>query len=127
MTEPGAGSDLAGMRSNAQDMGDHWLLNGSKTYISNGINADVVVVAAKVAGAEKAHSMVLLIVERGMEGFERGRNLKKMGLPAQDMPLTARSKLTETRSESSRSADEWAETASERISFRVPPAMILRR
>ncbi len=84
MTEPGAGSDLAGMRSNAQDMGDHWLLNGSKTYISNGINADVVVVAAKVAGAEKAHSMVLLILERGMEGFERGRNLKKMGLPAQD-------------------------------------------
>ena len=84
MTEPGAGSDLAGMRTTAEDKGDHFLLNGSKTYISNGINADVVVVAAKLAGAEKRHAMVLLIVERGMEGFERGRNLKKMGLPAQD-------------------------------------------
>lgn len=84
MTEPAAGSDLASMRTTAKDTGDHWLLNGSKTYISNGINADVVIVAAKVAGAEKKHSMVLLIVERGMEGFERGRNLKKMGLPAQD-------------------------------------------
>lgn len=84
MTEPGAGSDLAGMRTTAEDKGDHFLLNGSKTYISNGINADVVIVAAKVAGAEKKHAMVLLIVERGMEGFERGRNLKKMGMPAQD-------------------------------------------
>ncbi len=84
MTEPGAGSDLAGMRTTAEDKGDHFLLNGSKTYISNGINADVVIVAAKLAGAEKKHAMVLLIVERGMEGFERGRNLKKMGMPAQD-------------------------------------------
>lgn len=84
MTEPGAGSDLAGMRTTAEDRGDHFLLNGSKTYISNGINADVMIVAAKLAGAEKKHSMVLLIVERGMEGFARGRNLKKMGLPAQD-------------------------------------------
>jgi acyl-CoA dehydrogenase len=84
MTEPGAGSDLSGMRSVAQDNGDHFVLNGSKTYISNGINADVVIVAAKLAGAEKKHAMVLLILERGMEGFERGRNLKKMGQPAQD-------------------------------------------
>ena len=84
MTEPGAGSDLSGTRTSAEDKGDHFLLNGSKTYISNGINADVVVVAAKVAGADSKHAMVLLIVERGMEGFERGRNLKKMGLPAQD-------------------------------------------
>ncbi|MGX1352099.1 acyl-CoA dehydrogenase [Bradyrhizobium elkanii] len=84
MTEPGAGSDLAGMRTTAEDKGDHFLLNGSKTYISNGINSDVVIVAAKLAGAEKKHAMVLLIVERGMEGFERGRNLKKMGMPAQD-------------------------------------------
>lgn len=84
MTEPGAGSDLAGMRTTAEDCGDHFLLNGSKTYISNGINADLVIVAAKVAGAEKKHAMVLLVVERGMEGFERGRNLKKMGQPAQD-------------------------------------------
>ena len=84
MTEPGAGSDLAGMRTMAEDEGDHFLLNGSKTYISNGINSDVVIVAARLAGAEKKHAMVLLIVERGMEGFERGRNLKKMGMPAQD-------------------------------------------
>jgi len=84
MTEAGAGSDLAGMRTTATDMGDHFLLNGSKTYISNGINSDVVIVAAKLAGAEKKHAMVLLIVERGMEGFDRGRNLKKMGQPAQD-------------------------------------------
>ena len=84
MTEPGAGSDLSGMRSEARDMGDHWLLNGSKTYISNGINADVVIVAAKVAGAEDPYAMNLMIVERGMEGFERGRNLDKMGLKGQD-------------------------------------------
>lgn len=80
----GAGSDLAGMRTTAEDKGDHFLLNGSKTYISNGINSDVVIVAAKLASAEKKHAMVLLIVERGMDGFERGRNLKKMGMPAQD-------------------------------------------
>ncbi len=84
MTEPGAGSDLAGMRTTAEDKGDHFLLNGSKTYISNGINSDVVIVAAKLAGAETRHALGLLIVERGMEGFERGRNLKKMGMPAQD-------------------------------------------
>jgi acyl-CoA dehydrogenase len=84
MTEPGAGSDLAGMRSTAEDRGDHFLLNGSKTYISNGINADLVVVAARLAGADNPRALVLLLVERGMEGFERGRNLKKMGLSAQD-------------------------------------------
>jgi acyl-CoA dehydrogenase len=84
MTEPGAGSDLAGMRATAEDKGDHFLLNGSKTYISNGINADIVIVAARLAGADGKHALVLLIVERGMEGFERGLNLKKMGLSAQD-------------------------------------------
>jgi acyl-CoA dehydrogenase len=72
------------MRSTAEDRGDHFLLNGSKTYISNGINADLIVVAAKLAGAEKKHALVLLLVERGMAGFERGRNLKKMGMSAQD-------------------------------------------
>ncbi len=89
MTEANAGSDLSGMKSIAKDMGDHLVLNGSKTYISNGINADVIIVAAKYVAPEKSepdapHSMVLCIVERGMKGFERGRNLKKMGLPAQD-------------------------------------------
>ncbi len=84
MTEPDAGSDLAGMRTTAVEHDDHWLLNGSKTYISNGINADVVIVAAKTDPDNNPHAMTLFIVERGMEGFERGRNLKKMGLKAQD-------------------------------------------
>ncbi|MEO0368547.1 MAG: acyl-CoA dehydrogenase family protein, partial [Pseudomonadota bacterium] len=84
MTEPDAGSDLSGMRSTARHAGDHFVLNGSKTYISNGINADLIVVAAKLDGADSPHAMVLMIVERGMEGFERGRNLDKMGLKVQD-------------------------------------------
>lgn len=84
MTEPNAGSDLSSMRSNVKDMGDHFLLNGSKTYISNGINADLVIVAAKLHGAESRHAMVLMVVERGMQGFERGKNLEKIGLHAQD-------------------------------------------
>jgi acyl-CoA dehydrogenase len=84
MTEPDAGSDLAGMRTHAVDHGDHWLLNGSKTYISNGINADLVVVAAKTDPANNPHHMTLFLVERGMEGFTRGRNLVKMGMKAQD-------------------------------------------
>ena len=83
MTEPGAGSDLAGMRTRAEDKGDHWLLNGSKTYISNGQISDVVIVAARTDPNHR-HGLGLFIVERGMEGFKRGRNLKKMGLPAQD-------------------------------------------
>ncbi|MEQ8751333.1 acyl-CoA dehydrogenase family protein [Marinicaulis aureus] len=84
MTEPDAGSDLSGMKSIVEDAGDHFVLNGSKIYISNGINADLVIVAAKSGGAENPHSMALLCVERGMEGFRRGRNLDKMGLVAQD-------------------------------------------
>ncbi|MDP5070681.1 MAG: acyl-CoA dehydrogenase family protein, partial [Congregibacter sp.] len=84
MTEPDAGSDLAGMRSTAVEADDHWVLNGSKTYISNGINADVVIVAAKTDPENNPHAMTLFIVERGMEGFERGRNLAKMGMKAQD-------------------------------------------
>lgn len=84
MTEPGAGSDLAGMRTAVRDEGDHYILNGSKTYISNGINADVVIVAAKIDPENDPYAMVLLLVERGMEGFERGQNLEKMGLAAQD-------------------------------------------
>ena len=83
MTEPGAGSDVAGIRTKAEDKGDHYLLNGSKTYISNGILADLVVVAAKT-DPSKRHGLSLFVVERGMEGFERGRNLKKMGLKSQD-------------------------------------------
>ena len=84
MTEPDAGSDLAGMRTHAEDCGDHWLLNGAKTYISNGINSDLVIVAAKTDPQNNPHHMTLFLVERGMDGFERGRNLMKMGQKAQD-------------------------------------------
>jgi alkylation response protein AidB-like acyl-CoA dehydrogenase len=83
MTEPSTGSDLAGIRTRAEDKGDHWLLNGAKTYISNGIISDVVVVAART-DPESRHGLGLFLVERGMEGFERGRKLAKMGLKAQD-------------------------------------------
>ncbi|MBC7278890.1 acyl-CoA dehydrogenase family protein [Nocardioides sp.] len=84
MTEPGAGSDLQGVRTTAVDKGDHYLLNGSKTFISNGINADLVIVVAKTNPDAGAHGISLLVVERGMEGFERGRNLDKVGMKAQD-------------------------------------------
>jgi acyl-CoA dehydrogenase len=84
MTEPDAGSDLAGMRSTLVPRGEGFVLNGSKTYISNGINADYIVVAAKSDPETNPHAMTLCIVERGMEGFERGRNLDKMGMKAQD-------------------------------------------
>ena len=76
LTEPDAGRDLAGMKTRAQEKGDYWELNGSKTYISNGINADVVVVAAKT-NPDNPRKIGLFVVERGMTGFERGRNLKK--------------------------------------------------
>ncbi len=84
MTEPGAGSDLQGIRTTAVDKGDHYLLNGSKTFISNGIMSDVVIVVCRT-DADAGHlGISLLVVERGMPGFERGRNLEKMGLKAQD-------------------------------------------
>jgi acyl-CoA dehydrogenase len=83
MTEPGGGSDVAGMKTRAEDKGDHYLLNGSKIYISNGILADLVLVAAKT-DPNSSHGLSLFVVERSMEGFERGRNLKKMGLKSQD-------------------------------------------
>ncbi|MEU4129535.1 acyl-CoA dehydrogenase family protein [Streptomyces wuyuanensis] len=84
MTEPGAGSDLQGIRTTAEDRGDHWLLNGSKTFISNGILADLVVVVARTTPEGGAKGLSLLVVERGTEGFERGRNLDKIGQKAQD-------------------------------------------
>ena len=83
MTEPNAGSDLAGMKSRAIRDGEDWIINGSKTYISNGINGGAFVVAARTV-PDKPHGVGLFIVEDGMEGFTRGRNLKKMGLKAQD-------------------------------------------
>ena len=83
MTEPGAGSDISGIRAKAEDKGDHFILNGSKTFISNGILADLVIVAARTS-TENKHGLSLFVVERGMEGFERGDNFKKMGLSSQD-------------------------------------------
>jgi alkylation response protein AidB-like acyl-CoA dehydrogenase len=83
MTEPGAGSDLAGMKSRAVRDGDDWIINGSKTYISNGINGGAFVVAARTVPG-KPHGIGLFVIEEGMEGFSRGRNLSKMGLKAQD-------------------------------------------
>jgi len=84
MTEPGAGSDLQGVKTTAIDKGDHYLLNGSKTFITNGQMADVVIVVAKTDPAQGAKGISLLLVERGMAGFERGRNLHKVGMKAQD-------------------------------------------
>jgi alkylation response protein AidB-like acyl-CoA dehydrogenase len=84
MTEPGAGSDLQGIRTTAVDKGDHYVLNGSKTFISNGILSDLVIVVARTDPGAGHKGISLLVVERGMPGFERGRNLDKMGLKAQD-------------------------------------------
>ena len=83
MTEPGAGSDLAGLKSRAVRDGDDWVVNGSKTYISNGINGGAFVVAARTV-PDKRHGIGLFVVEEGMAGFQRGRNLSKMGLKTQD-------------------------------------------
>ena len=84
MTEPGAGSDLQGVKTSAVDKGDHYVLNGSKTFISNGIMSDVVIVVCRTDPDAGHMGISLLVVERGMAGFERGRNLDKMGLKAQD-------------------------------------------
>ena len=84
MTEPGTGSDLQGIKTRAVRDGDHYVLNGSKTFITNGINADLVIVVAQTDPDKGAQGFSLLVVERGMEGFERGRKLDKIGLDAQD-------------------------------------------
>lgn len=86
MTEPGAGSDLAAIRTTARREGDHYILNGQKTFITNGIQSDLVIVACKTdPQASPPHKgITLLVVERGMEGFSRGRQLDKIGLHSQD-------------------------------------------
>ncbi|EOM78245.1 acyl-CoA dehydrogenase [Rhodococcus rhodnii] len=84
MTEPGTGSDLQGIRTRAVRDGDDWILDGSKTFITNGINADLVIVVAQTNPEAGAQGFSLLVVERDMEGFERGRNLDKIGMKAQD-------------------------------------------
>jgi len=84
MTEPGAGSDLAGISTTAVRDGDHYVVNGSKTFITNGINSDVVITAVKTDPSMSHAGMSLLVIEDGMDGFTRGRNLDKIGLHAQD-------------------------------------------
>jgi alkylation response protein AidB-like acyl-CoA dehydrogenase len=85
MTEPGTGSDLAGMTSTARRDGDGYLLNGAKTFITGGINADLVIVVARTGqGADRRDGLSLLVVERDMPGFTVGRNLEKIGLKTQD-------------------------------------------
>ncbi|MBU6271032.1 MAG: acyl-CoA dehydrogenase family protein [Betaproteobacteria bacterium] len=84
MSEPAAGSDLQGVRTTATRNGDHYVLNGSKTFITNGYLADLVIVVAKTNPAAGAKGTSLLLVERGMPGFEKGKRLKKVGMKAQD-------------------------------------------
>jgi alkylation response protein AidB-like acyl-CoA dehydrogenase len=84
MTEPGGGSDLAALRTTAVRDGDDWVLNGSKTFITNGYSADLVLVAARTSPEKKARGITLFGVEAGMPGFERGRKLDKVGQPEAD-------------------------------------------
>lgn len=84
MTEPAAGSDLQGIQSTAVRDGDYWVLNGAKTFISNGINSDIVIVLCRTNFEPGSRALSLLVVERDMPGFERGRKLRKLGLNAQD-------------------------------------------
>ena len=94
MTEPGAGSDLASIATTARRDGDAYVVNGAKTFITNGINADLVVTAVKTDPTARHAGMSLLVVERGMAGFSRGRNLDKLGQHAQD---TAELAFTDVR------------------------------
>jgi alkylation response protein AidB-like acyl-CoA dehydrogenase len=84
MTEPGTGSDLASIKTSAIRDGDDYIVNGSKTFITNGINSDLVIVACKTDPDERHSGMTLIVVEAGMSGFERGRSLEKIGQHAQD-------------------------------------------
>ncbi len=94
MTEPGIGSDLASMTTTARRGDDHYVVNGAKTFITNGINADLVITAVKTDPTQRHRGMSLLVLERGMAGFERGRNLDKLGQHAQD---TAELSFTDVR------------------------------
>jgi len=84
MTEPGTGSDLQGVQTTAVKQGDHYIVNGQKTFISNGIHADSVITVCRTSDEPGYKGVSLLMLERGMEGFERGRNLDKVGLKGQD-------------------------------------------
>ncbi|HEX9260137.1 MAG TPA: acyl-CoA dehydrogenase family protein [Acidimicrobiales bacterium] len=131
MTEPGTGSDLAGIATTAIRDGDVYVVNGSKTFITNGINSDLVIVAAKTDPAQRHTGLSLLVVERGMEGFARGRNLDKIGLHSQD---TAELFFTDVRVPvANRLGDEGkgfgyltANLAQERLSIAVTAVAVAR-
>ncbi|HTW41844.1 MAG TPA: acyl-CoA dehydrogenase family protein [Solirubrobacteraceae bacterium] len=84
MTEPGIGSDLAAMSTSARREGDHYVVSGAKTFITNGINADLVITAVKTDPSQRHRGISLLVLERGMAGFARSRKLEKIGQHAQD-------------------------------------------
>ena len=84
MTEPGTGSDLQNVKTTAIKNGDHYVLNGSKTFITNGQHADLVIVVAKTNPKEAAKGISLFLVDANSEGFEKGTNLDKVGMKAQD-------------------------------------------
>src|SRR5690606_36021124 len=84
MTEPGAGSDLRGVRTSARKVSGGWIVNGAKTFITSGYQSDLVVTVARTGAGTGAGDFSLLVVEDGMEGFARGRKLRKIGLQAQD-------------------------------------------
>ncbi|MBJ7289734.1 acyl-CoA dehydrogenase family protein [Williamsia sp.] len=84
MTEPAAGSDLAGIKTTAKQEGTDWVINGSKTFITNGFNADLVVAAVKTSPEKKSKGITMFAIEKGMPGFERGRKLDKVGQPESD-------------------------------------------
>ena len=94
MTEPSGGSDLAMLKTTAVRDGDHWVVNGSKTFITNGYQADLVIVAARTDPAGGARGITLFVVEEGMPGFQRGRKLDKAG---QDEADTAELYFTDVR------------------------------
>lgn len=94
MTEPGTGSDLQGIQTRAVREGDEWVINGQKTFITNGIMSDLVIVVCKTDPDAGAHGFSLIVVERDTPGFERGRNLEKIGMSAQD---TAELSFTDVR------------------------------
>jgi alkylation response protein AidB-like acyl-CoA dehydrogenase len=84
MTEPGTGSDLAGIKTKAIRDGDYYVVNGTKTFITNGINADLIVTAVKTDPSERHKGISMIVIEGDTPGFERGRNLEKVGLHSQD-------------------------------------------
>ena len=94
MTEPSGGSDLAALKTTAVKDGDDWVLNGSKTFITNGYSADLVIVAARTAPEKKARGITLFGVDTALEGYSRGRKLDKVG---QDESDTAELSFTDLR------------------------------